>query len=762
MNKRLLFLTLIFSLIFTSVSFAQQCEVTRIKDVLRKNLYLYFTNPSSSPLTLNEVKDVMTFYLSISPSLIAVDCSVLGSSSNRPILDITNSGENAINVIPTCSDGTKYGECSTTKPRYCYGGSLLNKCSFCGCPSNNSCSANGNCNPTVGNTTCFSNLDCGTNQFTGNYYCSNNYITRNFVNYTCLNPGTVSSRCNVLSYPIALNYCNPSLNKVCIGGYANCQVTVVNQTITCSDGTQNNQCSATKPLYCLNGTLINNCSVCGCSGNQTCSNTGACVNQITNQTTLSPTGVCMVRDPYTSVPSFNASDVGIGYAKKAILGVNDLNGLKTACTNNTFYNVMQSYCTQNSNPMQQQLVTYSSTGSVQSSTCGVNGCSSYFCKYLDYSSPNSGVCIVSNAYTSISQIVYWDIDVGTGYAKMAKNGINTITGLQASCTKANYDTLVQSYCTQNSYPVQEGLVTYGPGGGLTSSSCGAFGCNYRNCSSTANQTQNSCFDSDNGITPNVYGFANGIQSGTFVNLSDTCIGSALQERYCVGNNITTTSVACAQCLNGACVNQTTTLNQTKPDLIVADMFFAPANPKISDVVYINITVKNIGTAASGTSILRVDGAGSYWRLNVDSLSLGSTYTWQISSSFSAGTYTFTATADVDNTNSESDENNNILSKNLTVTSATNQTNQSNNTKPSTVTLDSIDGTWCYDPDGYGSVNIYVKKYCQDNLGVHDDYCETSSLLRDWYCTGSWNGVSWSNVKCAAGGYGCNCVNGACV
>src|SRR3989344_6617450 len=46
---------------------------------------------------------------------------------------------------------------------------------------------------------------------------------------------------------------------------------------SCSDGTLNNQCSDTKPLFCLNSKLINDCKKCGCGdklycNNQTCSN----------------------------------------------------------------------------------------------------------------------------------------------------------------------------------------------------------------------------------------------------------------------------------------------------------------------------------------------------------------------------------------------------------------------------------------------------------------------------------------------------------
>jgi len=34
-----------------------------------------------------------------------------------------------------CNDGTKYGECSWDRPKYCDNGNLINNCSLCGCPS---------------------------------------------------------------------------------------------------------------------------------------------------------------------------------------------------------------------------------------------------------------------------------------------------------------------------------------------------------------------------------------------------------------------------------------------------------------------------------------------------------------------------------------------------------------------------------------------------------------------------------------------------
>lgn len=91
----------------------------------------------------------------------------------------------------------------------------------------------------------------------------------------------------------------------------------------------------------------------------------------------------------------------------------------------------------------------------------------------------SGICQVSNAYTSV--VKFSAPDLGTGYAKKAKPGVNTREGLLSACTQADYAELLQSYCTINTSPVQEGVLTYGSDGNWLTSTCGAFGCNYRSC-----------------------------------------------------------------------------------------------------------------------------------------------------------------------------------------------------------------------------------------------------------------------------------------
>ena len=47
----------------------------------------------------------------------------------------------------------------------------------------------------------------------------------------------------------------------------------------CQDGTLSNQCSVTKPYFCSNGNLIENCNACGCPTGKECSN-NACIIKV--------------------------------------------------------------------------------------------------------------------------------------------------------------------------------------------------------------------------------------------------------------------------------------------------------------------------------------------------------------------------------------------------------------------------------------------------------------------------------------------------
>lgn len=234
LKKRIIIIAILLMLLFPAVSYAQVCEVGKIKQALRKALYLYFINEGGSGLTPNEVKDMLIFYLTISTQNSTVDCSALGAYSNKPLFDVISQGENLLDRIPTCTDGTKYGECSKTRPSYCYAGAIYEKCGLCGCPTNSVCGKSGKCEALSQNITCFRDIDCGQNDFIGDYYCTGSYINRNYTNYTCQNPGAVNSRCVAATSSVFLTYCNPTYSQVCAAGKNTCQTTINDSAPTAS------------------------------------------------------------------------------------------------------------------------------------------------------------------------------------------------------------------------------------------------------------------------------------------------------------------------------------------------------------------------------------------------------------------------------------------------------------------------------------------------------------------------------------------------
>ena len=58
------------------------------------------------------------------------------------------------------------------------------------------------------------------------------------------------------------------------------KVIVQQTTQACADSTLYGQCSALKPLFCSNGVLASNCTLCSCLSGQSCQQNGSCQQQI--------------------------------------------------------------------------------------------------------------------------------------------------------------------------------------------------------------------------------------------------------------------------------------------------------------------------------------------------------------------------------------------------------------------------------------------------------------------------------------------------
>ena len=96
--------------------------------------------------------------------------------------------------------------------------------------------------------------------------------------YCCQGSCTETSTCSVCRTNPCDSYTDCTTGTgTCKAGYYCCSGTCTEAGNTCSqDGTPYNQCSTNKPLYCIDGNLINKCSVCGCLPGQTCQADGTC------------------------------------------------------------------------------------------------------------------------------------------------------------------------------------------------------------------------------------------------------------------------------------------------------------------------------------------------------------------------------------------------------------------------------------------------------------------------------------------------------
>ena len=78
---------------------------------------------------------------------VAIDTNKQYSPYVGKIAEITASGVEAEELIITnkCPDGTPYNQCSSTKPKYCKNGKLIDNCKLCGCPAGSECKEDGSC-----------------------------------------------------------------------------------------------------------------------------------------------------------------------------------------------------------------------------------------------------------------------------------------------------------------------------------------------------------------------------------------------------------------------------------------------------------------------------------------------------------------------------------------------------------------------------------------------------------------------------------------
>ncbi|MEM4268120.1 MAG: hypothetical protein QXK37_04805 [Candidatus Woesearchaeota archaeon] len=183
---------------------------------LKKGVFVFLANPQKSPLTIEELKDMLVFYLTRDVS--SADCEThTGALSGHTISSmLQKTSKINLYVIPKCQDGTLYGECSTEKPNFCYSGRLVLLCTGadkivgtdddCGCSHPlEVCNSDGTC--TLGRVICVTDDDCGIDGFVGGAYCIDSAVYKDYVDWSCDAPGSLSSRCVVSTTQQKISNC---------------------------------------------------------------------------------------------------------------------------------------------------------------------------------------------------------------------------------------------------------------------------------------------------------------------------------------------------------------------------------------------------------------------------------------------------------------------------------------------------------------------------------------------------------------------------
>jgi hypothetical protein len=153
----------------------------------------------------------------------------------------------------TCNNpGLSNSSCSNTTENR-----LIDSCMF-GCTNGmclNECESDDDCNEdevclnnSCVSVTCDRDRDCGTNGFIGSEFCTENNVTRNYITFTCNNPGRANSYCTNITENRFIENCEfGCLNGMCLNECEN-----------------NNDCDPNE--ICIN----NQCQRIVCTNNQDC------------------------------------------------------------------------------------------------------------------------------------------------------------------------------------------------------------------------------------------------------------------------------------------------------------------------------------------------------------------------------------------------------------------------------------------------------------------------------------------------------------
>jgi hypothetical protein len=188
-------------------------ETKVYRNYLKQNLFAFLANPKSTEVQLNvsEIKASIQFFAATTGDINAsVICEESGPAQIATYGNINLSmvaekfmRQRPRNYVPRCNDATPYGECSATKPFFCNGGVLVEKCAGpdndlgvggddCGCPG--VWMASDPCNAATGQCAaeCTTDTDCSYMSIM-QYECRGTQIFQVIPNITCAAGSCVSS-----------------------------------------------------------------------------------------------------------------------------------------------------------------------------------------------------------------------------------------------------------------------------------------------------------------------------------------------------------------------------------------------------------------------------------------------------------------------------------------------------------------------------------------------------------------------------------------
>ncbi len=137
----------------------------------------------------------------------------------------------------------------------------------------------------------------------------------------------------------------------------------------CPDGTPHGNCSVTKPYYCMNGSLVHNCSFCGCDAGQECKYGMYCIQSSLQCTNGTLNGSCSSQKPYYCID-------GVLRMNCSLCGCSQ----DSECTNNGYCIKSQVKCTDGTlNGTCSQIKPYYCHNGNLLENCSVCGCANATC-----------------------------------------------------------------------------------------------------------------------------------------------------------------------------------------------------------------------------------------------------------------------------------------------------------------------------------------------------------------------------------------------